>query len=208
MKVHSLALGLLTVALGAISVLAATDAKTATPASGQLEQRRQEMLKRFDLNGDGKLDEDEKAAMKEAQRQQRAVRGSGDIGSMSNEAGRGGEGRGGLFVREMIRRFDKDGDGKLDQTELAEAMKARADFGRNQGPGGPGGQMRGQMMKMFDKNGDGKIDDEERAAAEKFRDDQIKRFDKDGDGRLDPEERAEAMKAYLADHPEMAPPGA
>ena len=35
----------------------------------------------------------------------------------------------------------------------------------------------------------------------------LKRFDLNGDGQLDPEERAEAMKAFLADLPELVPPG-
>ncbi|MDI1318760.1 MAG: EF-hand domain-containing protein [bacterium] len=206
MKARPLFLCLLTAALCAIPALAQDEANPAAPKadkSGQMEKRRQEMLKRFDANGDGKLDDTEKAAMKEALKQERAVRGSGDIGSLSAGAGEAGP-RGDLFVREMLKRFDKDGDGKLDAAELGEMMKARGAAG---GQGLAGGPMRPQIMKLFDKNGDGKLDDEERAAAEKFRDEQVKRFDKNGDGQLDPEERAEAMKAFLADHPEMMPPG-
>ncbi len=200
-------------ALCAIPAPAQDGAKPATaPAdkSSAMEKRRQEMLKRFDLNGDGKLDDAEKAAMKEAQKQQRTVRGSGDIGSLSatGEPGPGGEPpRADLFVRELLKRFDQDGDGKLDAAELTEMMKARAAAGSQGMNGGPGGQFRQQMLKMFDKNGDGRLDDDERAAAEKFREDQIKRFDKNGDGQLDPGERAEAMKAFLTDHPELVPPG-
>ena len=63
------------------------------------------------------------------------------------------------------------------------------------------------MIKMFDKNGDGVLDENERAEVQKFRDEQLRRFDNNGDGQLDPEERAEAMKAFLADHPELVAPG-
>lgn len=137
------------------------------------------------------------APAREGAKPARTLRGSGDIGSL----GAGGESpRGDFYVRELIKRFDRDGDGKLDAAELAEALKARV-------AAGPGGQMRVHMLKMFDKNGDGRLDDEERAAAEKSRAGQIRRFDKNGDGQLDPEERAEARKAFLADHPEQVSPG-
>jgi Ca2+-binding EF-hand superfamily protein len=164
-----------------------------TDGSGQLEKRRQEMLRRFDVNGDGKLDEAEKAAMKEARKKPAAVRGTGDIGSL---------GGGDRYLREMMKRYDQDGDRKLDETELAELIKNR----NAAGPGAPGARLREQMGKLFDKNGDGQLDPEERAAAEQFRADQVKRYDKNGDGQLDVEERAEAMRAFLADHPEVAPP--
>jgi Ca2+-binding EF-hand superfamily protein len=200
MKARRLALCLLSAVLGAIPALAQTDAKAAD--AGQMEKRRQEMLKRFDLNADGKLDDAEKAAMKAARKKPEAVPGSGDIGSLGGgEAA--GAGRGDRYLKELLKRHDKDGDGKLDEAELAELIKNR----NAAGPGSPGARPREQMMKLFDKNGDGQLDPEERAAAEQFRVDQVKRFDRNGDGQLDPEERAEAMRAFLADHPELAPPG-
>jgi Ca2+-binding EF-hand superfamily protein len=185
---------------------AQTDAKpdaAKADGSGQLEKRRQEMLRRFDLNGDGKLDETEKAAMKEARKKTEAVRGSGDIGSLGGTGEPAGEARGDRYLRELMKRYDKDGDGKLDETELAELIKNR----NAAGPGAPGARLREQMVKLFDKNGDGQLDPEERAAAEQFRADQVKRYDKNGDGQLDAEERAEAMHAFLTDHPELAPAG-
>lgn len=60
---------------------------------------------------------------------------------------------------EMIRRFDKNGDGELDDEERT-AM--RGQFGGN---GAGGGFNREEMIKRLDKNGDGTVDDEERAAA-------------------------------------------
>ena len=200
MKARPFLLCLLGTALSATPAQAQAETKPAAPmadSSGKMEKRRQEMLQRFDKNGDGKLDDDEKAAMKEALKQERGPRGSGDIGGLAGGAAAETVPGAELYVREMIKRFDKDGDGKLDATELTEALKARA----------AGGQFRQQMIKMFDKNGDGVLDESERAEAQKFRDEQIRRFDKNGDGQLDPEERAEAMKAFLSDHPELVPPG-
>ncbi|MSU45726.1 MAG: hypothetical protein EXS42_01005 [Lacunisphaera sp.] len=70
--------------------------------------------------------------------------------------------------KEMIKRFDKDGDGKLNDAERAEAEKARAERRKNGGPGRPvGGRVREEIIKRFDKDGDGKLNDAERAEAEK-----------------------------------------
>jgi len=52
-------------------------------------------------------------------------------------------------IKQWIEKFDKNGDGKLDEAERKEALAARkADF-----------------LKRFDKDGDGKIGPEEKKAA-------------------------------------------
>jgi hypothetical protein len=61
----------------------------------------------------------------------------------------------------MMKQFDKDGDGQLDESEreaMRTAMQAR--FGRQ------GGSRfnREEMLKRFDKNSDGELDEDERAA--------------------------------------------
>ncbi len=72
------------------------------------------------------------------------------------------------FDREaMVREFDKNGDGELDEQEratLRETLRQR--FGQGGGPGGFGGQMpnREELLRRFDRNGDGELDEEERAA--------------------------------------------
>jgi hypothetical protein len=72
---------------------------------------------------------------------------------------------------EMIKKFDTNGDGKLDDAERAAAREAfqkmRAQGGAAPGrPGGPGGPGAfAELLKRFDTNGDGKLDDAERAAA-------------------------------------------
>jgi HlyD family secretion protein len=76
--------------------------------------------------------------------------------------GRQGGGRG--IPEELIKQYDKDGDGKLDDTER-EAMRAamRERFGGQGGQGGPR-MSREEMMKQYDKNGDGELDETEREA--------------------------------------------
>ena len=125
----------------------------------------------------------------------------------------GAAGRDPARLQEAIKKFDKDGDGKLNDAERAEAMKAR---GGKPGAGGPGGRpdpaKMQELMKKFDKDGDGKLSDTEREAAKgefaKLRGAAgertpnpertkaiIAKFDKDGDGKLNETEKAEAMKA-------------
>lgn len=76
-----------------------------------------------------------------------------------------GQRRGGFNQEEMLKQYDKDGDGQLseaEQTAMRDALRQR--FGQG-GPGGgmPGGD-REAMMKEFDKDGDGQLSEEERTA--------------------------------------------
>ena len=52
----------------------------------------------------------------------------------------------------LMKKFDKDGDGKLSDEEKAEARKAME-------------ARRKEMIGKFDKDGDGKLNEEERKAA-------------------------------------------
>ncbi len=76
----------------------------------------------------------------------------------------------------VIQKFDKNGDGKLDDAERADlhaAFKAKR------------AEHRQAMLARFDKNGDGKLDDAERAA---MRDtlvtERFQKLDKNGDGMI------------------------
>ena len=107
---------------------------------------------------------------------------------------------------ELLRQFDKNRDGKLDDDERADAkeqmMKEQVDRQMARAAALPGGleQFRVEALQLFDLNRDGRLDDEERSAAKKFAmareggnggaGDLSKRFDKNGDGALDAEERA------------------
>jgi Ca2+-binding EF-hand superfamily protein len=89
---------------------------------------------------------------------------------------------------EIIKRFDKDGDGKLNKEEMAAAKAAREERMKAQ---------KEEMLKKFDKDGDGKLSEEERKAMhEELKKRAIEKFDKDGDGELNEEERAEMRKEW------------
>jgi Ca2+-binding EF-hand superfamily protein len=113
----------------------------------------------------------------------------------------------------MLKRFDADGDGVLNETER-EAMRKAIQARR----GGPGGERpdREEMMKRFDADGDGVLSDEERAAMEaarkehlaerqQLREEMLKRFDADGDGQLSEEERNTMRETMKAERSETAP---
>jgi len=121
-------------------------------------------------------------------------------------------------LTEMLERFDKNKDGRLDEAERAAAMRARQGFMRN--AAAPNLE---QILRRFDRDGDGQLNEQERAAARqavsnmfgrgpggfapppaggastrKPRVDQgalLTRFDKDRDGKLDEGERAAARAA-------------
>ncbi|MCA9291942.1 MAG: hypothetical protein KDA25_12490 [Phycisphaerales bacterium] len=83
---------------------------------------RGRMYQQFDADGDGRLDETERAAARQAME-----------GMLEREEAR---------RREMLTRFDADGDGFLDEVErraLRESQRRRFDRDREHGPGGPDG---------------------------------------------------------------------
>jgi Ca2+-binding EF-hand superfamily protein len=115
---------------------AAPEADGAPAGRAMNAERHAEMLKRFDKNGDGKLDETEKTAAKEYNRTQQTE---------------GGKKAGERLRKKAVAKYDKNGDGKLDQ---AEKEAARAEIVNDP-----------KVIKRHDKNGDGKLDEAEQAAA-------------------------------------------
>lgn len=146
--------------IAALTGLVASTANADEQAKGG--RNRDDLIKKFDTNGDGKLDEQEKEA---AKKEFQGKRGAG------NRAG---------GMAELIKKFDKNGDGKLDDQEREAAHKemkggrkpgATKPTDGKPGAGKPGAGKSGnlesneKLLKHFDKNGDGKLDDDERAAA-------------------------------------------
>jgi Ca2+-binding EF-hand superfamily protein len=88
----------------------------------------------------------------------------------------------------FVKRYDKDGDGKISPEER-QAAKDEWQKKREQ-----------RALKNFDKDGDGKMSPEEWAAFEQSEKDHkqqlLQKFDKDGDGKLSKTEWAEARKAH------------
>lgn len=91
---------------------------------------------------------------------------------------------------EIIKKFDKDGDGKLNDEEEA-AARAAMQAKR----AGMEGKYK-EMLAKFDKDGDGKLSEDERKAMKK---EMLAKFDKDGDGELNEQER-KAMREAMGEH--------
>jgi hypothetical protein len=130
----------------------------------------------------------------------------------------------------MIKRFDKNNDGKIDETERAvireyqmekrrEGDRAwRGPEGRKKGPKpGPKGMQdpafrRGFLLGKFDVNNDGKLDDTEKAAIREAADkraragveknlQRLRAIDADNDGKINDTEWAAAREKFKQAHP-------
>lgn len=159
-------------------------------------EMRKKLLEKFDADGDGKLNEKERAKAHAAMKKHRGERKPGE--------GRTG-GRDGDFRKKMIAKFDADGDGKLNEDERA---KAKDEIKKHMEA------TRAERMKRFDTDGDGKLSDEEKTKAraefqkrrgdrkpgdsrkpgrsQDFRKKLLEKFDADGDGKLSDDEKAKA----------------
>lgn len=207
MKNQSLTLPLLTATLFAVPALAADTAPAGAPASapvmapggpGGRGHFREEMFRKFDQDGDGKLNDAEKAEAHKAREERSAQwgghgqRGPGGPGRFRGHDGAGEPPR--WMRRELHRWFEEKWGGQ-------------AGPGPHMMPHGPGGKIRGEIIKRFDKDGDGKLNEVERAEAKKageemrarfqeHRKEVLARFDKDGDGKLGEAERKDQHAAW------------
>lgn len=98
------------------------DSSTAT--DGKQSKKFEKCLKKFDQNGDGKLDEAEKALAQKAREERRQKR---------------------------LAKWDVNHDGKLDESEKSAMKQAMA-------------EKKAKSMEKWDVNHDGKLDTDEKAA--------------------------------------------
>lgn len=208
---RSLAAGVCVACVGLGGMVLAEDGPKGTRGHGAMLEK---LLKEFDADGDGKLNEQERGAARQLLEQA--------LGRLSRESGAGTKTEKGAAedrpnLRAILSRFDKDGDGKLSDEEKAAALKGGG--GDRPFPGFNPANPPEFVLKRFDKDGDGKLNDEEQAEMRRgagaflggpgmpnFQE-MAKRFDKDGDGKLSEEERA-AVRAEMTKggRPGGAPP--
>ncbi len=126
------------------------------------------MLKRFDRNNDGKIDETERAAVREARQE---MRRDGDRAWRGPEGRQKGPRSGHKGMQDpafrrgyLLGKFDVNNDGRLDDTEKS-AIREAADKRARAGV-----EKHLQRLRAIDADNDGKINDTEWAAArEKFK---------------------------------------
>ncbi len=151
-----IAVAVLTLLAGASSVQAQARKPGQPGANGQPGQgapgqgmmtpeQRQQLLQRFDRNGNGQLDPDEQQAAMQAMQQMRG-QGGGQPGTGRGPAGAGGQGGPGAaaalmnnpqMMQQMLQRFDANGNGQLDPDEQQAAMQAMQQMRAQGGQPGP-----------------------------------------------------------------------
>ena len=121
-----------------------------------------ELLKKYDADGDGKLNEAEMKTWRDARE------------------------------KENLEKYDADKDGKLNDEER---KKMESENPRRGGGGFPPPDA--ETLKKFDKDGDGKLSDEERTAQREARQkEMLEKYDADKDGKLSEEEGRKAREDY------------
>jgi Ca2+-binding EF-hand superfamily protein len=197
----AMALSLTPLARAQDSAPAPAPAPTAATARAIHPPNLPDLIRQYDKNGDGILDDAERQAAREGLQKQFRQR----LAARTNTTP--------TRLPEGLRRWDKNGDGKIDDQERAaardELLKEHVAASTNH----PAGIQRpvldrAALLKEFDKDGDGKLSDAEREAAvkafrERYRNPQagpareslLKRFDTNGDGVLDEAERKAAQES-------------
>jgi hypothetical protein len=161
------AAALLTGSLGVLQAEEAksTDAKPAKAKAAKKSDRpsREAVIKRFDKDGDGKLNEAERkaaAALRKAQGARQSDRASDK--ARPNSGGRERYAAAAMKIKEAVKA------GKITEAQGKDRLAAfRKRLGEGRGDSGRSGQTREELMKRYDKNKDGKLDEDERAALRK-----------------------------------------
>lgn len=177
------------------------------PPDGPPKDRQEKMMKRADLNGDGVIDESERAAM-EAKHRER----------MSHNP-------------KFLKRADTDGDGKISDTEWAAAKEKMKDARKEHGKHGdkmrrhhkdddgkPQARAdsqfrRGYVLGKYDTNGDHHLDKTERAAMRTDREARMRagmqkhltrlnQVDANHDGQISDAEWSAAKASFHQNHPD------
>ena len=142
-----------------------TDAKPAKAKAAKKSDRpsREAIIKRFDKDGDGKLNEAERkaaAALRKAQGARQSDRASDK--ARPNSGGRERYAAAAMKIKEAVKA------GKITEAQGKDRLAAfRKRLGEGRGDSGRSGQTREELMKRYDKNKDGKLDEGERAALRK-----------------------------------------
>lgn len=153
---------------GSIGVLQAEEAKStdAKPAKAKAAKKsdrrtpRAAFIKRFDKDGDGKLNETERKAAGEARKAQGARQSDrANDKARPNSGGRERYAAAAMRIKEAVKA------GKITEAQGKERLAAyRKRMGEGRDDSGRSRQTREELMKRYDKNKDGKLDEDERAA--------------------------------------------
>ena len=191
--------------------------KTRQQESAPRSESFQRVLKQFDRDGDGRLNDQERQAARQGLEQRRQQVGNRDQSrrASSNRNRSSADRR-----TELMKRFDENGNGKLDPPELARLRQSTSrtqsnDRNRSSRSAGNARMSREELLKRFDTNQNGRIDGTEMQKVRSTfgprdrdsvsattpdrgrldRKDLLEQFDQDRDGQLDAAERKQAFDA-------------
>jgi hypothetical protein len=167
--------------------------------AGGMAGRRASFMSKWDKDGDGKLSDAEREAMRESYRKRSMEKwdkdGDGKLSDEERQAMRKGRrgGMGEVMERWRLQTFDIDGDGKLNEAEEAERKEFQGQF-RDMG--------KRIDVRFNDLDGDGTVSREERqkimrewsGSALKMMAMAATYMDRDGDGTVSADERTGFMK--------------
>jgi Ca2+-binding EF-hand superfamily protein len=194
MKRTGLAAGLVSATLFLLGPLPSSTPAQEMKPGGSSSKRAQELLQRFDKNGDGRLDDDERAEAKEAIMKEQIAR------QMPRQSG--------LpealepFRPHVLEMFDRNKDGQLDQEERMAAHKFAEE--QLETPG----SFTEELVRRFDRDRDGVIDGIERTIVDRYlrelralgagpiKSELLRRFDLNADGKIDDREWPE-LEAFV-----------
>lgn len=172
---------------------------------------QEEMLRRFDVDGNGELSEDEQRQARQTLGQERQMvtwtklfdrDGDGELSTEEIQAARQEVAKAAQSIEEkMVALHDANGDGRLDEQEVAAFRPQRGKDKKAASAAGAGFPQRAKrMLQPFDRDRDGRISDrefqdvrrtlEQRAQSGNapFVTEMFRKFDRDGDGEVSDEE--------------------
>jgi len=147
------------------------------------EEQRKQLLEKYDANGNGEIDEDEREKMRD------------DWRKRAEDQRRQWE----------LQRYDANKNGQLDEEELAKKAADQAEREKRMAEWRvQAEERRKKWLAEWDTDGDGELSDDERKAmqdsyrrrAEDARQEYLKKWDTDGNGELSDEERQASRDEY------------
>lgn len=178
MRFWTLAVVICLSGFGSAGLLADENDKARKQEPADRAESYQHLLKRFDRDGDGRLNDQERQAARTAWEQKRQQAGNQnrsarDANSRNRSAGSNARNRSTDRNRsttarraDVLKRFDENRNGKLDPPEQAKLRQSMSrsqggDRNRSQRPSGNPRMSREELLKRFDANQNGRIDGEE-----------------------------------------------
>jgi hypothetical protein len=152
---------LMTIAIAFLALFAVSLPAQSGDPGGKKKDRQARRIEKFDKNGDGKLDNEERKAMRKAgearkKKRQEEGKNKGNTGEKGKKGKRKGKGKGEAGERK--------GKGDVSGQDEKKGKGKRKGKGENRGKRG---ERRKGMLKRFDKNGDGELDEIEKAEMKK-----------------------------------------